>query len=67
VNVDDMIQKGRMAVGEARKHVLREADVIDIRTLAAFGARRAALAAEFEISVEHVRDLINHKRWRHIP
>ena len=66
-NVDDMIAKGRIAVGEARASKLDETDVIDIRTLAAFGADRAVLAAEFDLSRAYVRDLIIHRRWSHIP
>lgn len=66
-NVDDMISKGRIARGEMRASKLKETDVIDIRTLAAFGADIRVLAEVFEISRRYVRDLLTHKRWRHVP
>ena len=65
-NVADMISKGRQAKGEARSDILTESDVVDIRSCASFGASHRALGESFGISREHARDIVNHRRWRHV-
>lgn len=47
-------------------HVLSEAQVIEIRTLAKDGTPRAELAAHFNVSRSAIDLIVTNKRWKHI-
>lgn len=58
-NVADMNAKGRRVSAMQR---LSDAEIVDIRSLVAFGADRKVVAREFGISREHVRDVVSGRR-----
>ncbi len=71
-NHDDMDAKGRRVIGDRRGEIngathLSMNDVIDIRTLEAFGASRKRLAAEFGLSKSGLHGILTRVTWRHVP
>lgn len=69
-NTADMVAKGRQrgAVGERNVFaLLSEDDVVDIRSLAAFGATQGALRDGFGISQQCVSAILTRRTWRHVP
>jgi hypothetical protein len=66
-NMKDMAQKGRSTFGERQpKAKLVEADVLEIRALAAQGVSRASIAKQFLIAVSHVARIVNRDVWSRI-
>lgn len=65
-NTDDMVQKGRQAVGHRVHGRLTESDVRAIRRRAASGETRASLAAEFGTAHSNVSNIVNRKIWRSV-
>lgn len=70
-NMDDFWGKGRtrdMPKGAAHpRSKLTENDVIDIRTLTAFGANRAELARAYGVSWPVIDGIVRRKGWKHVP
>lgn len=69
-NIRDMIGKGRHgpAVGEANHFARISADdVVDIRSLRAFGATVDDLALEFELAPITVSQIVRRVSWRSVP
>lgn len=66
-NVSDMYRKGRAPVGQQVSKLLADHDVIDIRTLASFGARNKDLALAFGISRPLSTMIVKRQRWKHLP
>lgn len=78
-NIRDMVSKGRQARGAAfagriapsgEQHHnarLREADVAEIRRLAAAGWRQKDIASGLGFSTKVVNDVVLRKSWRHVP
>jgi len=63
-NSQDMIGKGRSLSGIRNPAAtLTENDVIDIRTLRAFGAKRVILMKAFEISKTQLTRVLNRSSW----
>lgn len=65
-NADDMIKKGRLYVRKGEElgvNKLTQADVIQIRC-----SRRSPhdIARQFGMTVEHIRNVIRGKSWKHI-
>jgi len=64
-NLADASDKGRTASGVRNGHSrLSAVDVARIRERVALGERSSDVAADTGVSYSHVRDLINHRRWR---
>jgi hypothetical protein len=69
-NMADKVAKGRQArtrgeaAGTAR---LRTEDVLRIRERRLDGATLFVIAEEFGISFQHASDIVNRKRWAHVP
>jgi len=63
-NMQDAAAKGRVQRGE-RHHFAKFTahDIIDIRSLHAFGARRKVLADAFGVCVETIRNIVTGRRW----
>jgi hypothetical protein len=66
-NSQDAVSRGRHAHGETVYAKLTENDVIDIRTLLAFGARNGDLARAFGVSRGSITMIVNRSRWVHLP
>lgn len=82
-NTQDKVNKGRSAFGvkngayrmpeRIRKgithgmHRLKEADVIEVRTLYAGGTKRVRLAQMFACSPGNISCIVTRKTWRHVP
>jgi hypothetical protein len=67
-NTHDAVAKGRMNIGANNGQAkLTAFDVIDIRTLTAFGADTATLAAAFQVSLGNIKLIKARKAWRSIP
>jgi hypothetical protein len=69
-NARDKVERNRSADqrGERAPHsLLTEADVIDIRTLSAFGARGVDLASAFGVSSQAICGVIKRRAWAHVP
>lgn len=67
-NNRDCKQKGRNARGEKNgQALLTESDVIDIRSLAAMGAKRSSLAAAFDVTKSTIGMVVTRKHWAHVP
>lgn len=67
-NVADMMAKGRVARGEAKRSArLTEADVRRIRTLHRLGVPRRLLAAHYAMSWDTISDIVSGRRWAHVP
>lgn len=68
-NVADSVAKGRSARGEKNAHTkLTEEDVIAIReTYAAGGITHRELAHQYNVSRKSIGDIINRRRWKHVP
>jgi hypothetical protein len=69
-NMRDMVAKRRDhrrfgAENNAAK--LTESDVIDIRTLHAFGAVKAKLARAFGVCESNIGAILARRVWRHVP
>lgn len=60
----DKMAKGREAHFPKK---LTESDVIDIRSLTAFGAEKAALREAFSVSDVMIGKIIRRECWRHVP
>ena len=70
-NMADMASKGRGrnngSVGQNNNNAkLRENDIREIRSLAATGGTRVEIAKQFNVTPQHISDVVLHKRWRHI-
>lgn len=71
-NMHDCVAKGRMprhARMRGSAHTgakLTEHDVVDIRTLNAFGARTCDLASEFGVTPRTIFDVVTRDTWTHI-
>lgn len=66
-NVDDAVSRGRQARGERQGSAkLTEADVLDIRHLAAAGATGTSLAERYQVSRSLVTEIIRGNRWSHV-
>lgn len=66
-NVDDMKERGRMAVGEKYSKSKRtEAEVLEIRRLFNEGVSRKDIADKFNIPRSSVISLILRREWKHI-
>lgn len=63
-NSRDMVAKGRSATGERHgRSKLTEHDVIDIRSLAAFGARFSTLGMAFDVADTTIRRIVRREIW----
>lgn len=66
-NMADKVAKGRQPYGERSAQAkITEHDVVDIRTLRAFGARQSALARAFGVSQQLVSAICNRLVWSHV-
>jgi hypothetical protein len=66
-NVDDMKNRGRMAVGEMYPRTKRTAaEVLEIRRLFENGMSRREIAEKFNIPRSSVISLILRREWKHI-
>lgn len=64
-NAKDMVQKGRSRAGERNNGAKFTAhDVIDMRTLHAFGAVPVAIRAAFGVSKTQLRRILDRESWR---
>jgi hypothetical protein len=67
-NMQECSDRGRLARGETNGHCrLTEEDVVDIRTLFAFGARQQDLAQAFGITQSSISHMVARRTWKHIP
>lgn len=66
-NMNDCKSKRRHAHGETSYSKLTESDVLDIRTLYAFGARNGDLSRAFGVSPGMIGLIVGRKRWTHVP
>lgn len=66
-NTHDAIAKGRLACG-SRHYLARvtEAQVVEIRELAAAGTTRAELASRFGLGYGGIRSILERKSWKHV-
>ncbi len=48
-------------------HKMTEHDVIDIRTLAAFGASVRSLSEAFGVCLNTIGNIVSRRHWRHVP
>ncbi len=66
-NVDDMVSRGRLAVGEASNRTqLTDADVLLMRERRAMGARHKDLAIDFGATTAAVTAIVHGRNWRHV-
>lgn len=66
-NIRDAVQKNRHAKGEANgRSKLTVDDILAIR-VAAGTAPQSELAKRFKIDQGHISDIINRKKWKHVP
>lgn len=66
-NADDMVSKGRQALGERNPAAKVTAeDVRWIRSWARAGYTRAAIAAAFGLGTTSVTNIVNGLKWRHV-
>ncbi len=69
-NIRDMCKKGRHSVPRGERvntAKITANDVIDIRTLYAFGATSVGLADAFGLARATICRIIQRKIWRHVP
>lgn len=71
-NCQDMHAKGRARTGDQRgsrngRAKLTEHDVVDVRSLRAFGATTASLAEAYGISANQIALVATRHNWRHVP
>lgn len=69
VNMQDAAAKGRLGKGKGERAPLAKltaADVIDIRTLRAFGATTRALADAFEMHTTTIQRVVAGRYWSHV-
>jgi hypothetical protein len=67
-NMADMRLKGRSRTGSRSALAkLCESDVVDLRTLSAFGVTLDALSAAFGVSRSAIHMAVARKTWRHVP
>ncbi len=63
-----MEAKGRYSRGAAHyKAKLTEDDVLDIRSVHAFGATMYALAKAYGVDESNISLIVKRKAWRHLP
>lgn len=66
-NSRDMAAKGRAAAGErSGVNKVTDADVLEIRRLAAAGHRQRDIAARFGIAQGNVGFIVRRETWRHV-
>lgn len=65
-NADDMIARGRQALGSRRSNVLTERDVARIHELRAAGMLQREIATEMSCSRPTVSLILAGKTWRHV-
>lgn len=66
-NVRHAAELGRSIAGEQNgQSRLSEADVLEIRAIAARGVTQSVIAARFGICQAHVSDVVTGKRWKHL-
>jgi hypothetical protein len=65
----DKVAKGRQARTGAKVHwsKLSEDDVIDIRTVAAFGGTPAGIAAAYGVAQQTIADALSRRTWNRLP
>ncbi len=69
-NTQDMLRKGRAYDHKGENcpaSKLTESDIIDIRTLRAFGATTYDLASAFELKSSYISAICQGRTWRHVP
>jgi len=67
-NVEDMMAKKRHKFGEdSPKAILKEQDVVSIRSLRGTGLTFAAIADMYGVSKATIRSVAIKMTWRHIP
>lgn len=62
-NEADKVDHGTSNRGDQRHHKLDIDDVLRIRRLHANGASRKFLATQYQVSRQHIGDIVNGKRW----
>jgi hypothetical protein len=66
-NLNDMIAKGRKAVGEKVNFAkLKESEVVEIRRLYAAGLTQQAIAAKFKVGRPGISHIVNRVSWKHV-
>jgi len=66
-NLTDMAQKGRSTLGERDgMSKLTAKQVREIRRCYAEGMLQIRLATEYGVSQNHISNIVNHRRWRHV-
>jgi hypothetical protein len=67
-NMDDRTSNGSMLRGEQiAQSKLTEEQVLEIRALASSGIAQNKIASAFGICPPHVSDIVNRKKWAHLP
>ncbi len=68
-NTADMIAKGRRCDQRGERHPaakLTADDVIDIRTIYAFGATQTDIAYTYGVTCQSIWDIVHRINWRHV-
>jgi hypothetical protein len=66
-NIDDMHNRGRAALGEARASAkLTDAIVLEIRERRANGALQRVLADQYGVSPSNISEIVNGLVWTHV-
>ena len=67
-NMKDMMRKGRNRFGDnCPWAVLKEIDIVEIRSRRSSGESLKSLSADFGIGVPMVSQIANRLRWKHVP
>lgn len=67
-NEGDKIKHGTLLIGERSSSArLTESEVAQCRELAGRGSRVTDLANQFGVSQQHMSDVLNGRRWAHLP
>jgi len=70
-NMVDCVEKGRKNTAKGERHakaILREEDVLQIRSLCQSGLQsRHEIARSFNVSYASITDIVLRRSWRHLP